>query len=81
MSSISNLLTTSLIIFLLETVVRELIAYGLTALFPGWNDSVLNCFIFGGCLVMMWIGIVILSNRMKWSLSNKKWKKIGSKIN
>ncbi len=67
----------SLIIFLLETVVRELIAYGLTALFPGWNDSVLNCFIFGGCLVIMWIGIVILFSRMKWSLNNKKWKKIG----
>jgi len=67
----------SLIIFLLETIVRELIAYGLTALFPGWNDSVLNCFIFGGCLVIMWIGIVILFSRMKWSLDNKKWKKIG----
>ncbi len=68
----------SLIIFLLETVVRELIAYVLTSLFPGWNDSVLNCFIFGGCLVIMWIGIVILFSRMKWSLDNKKWKKIGT---
>lgn len=67
----------SLIIFLLETVVREMIAYGLTALFPGWNDSVQNCFIFGGSLVILWAGIVILLGRMKWSLDNKKWKKIG----
>ena len=67
----------SLIIFLLETVVRESIAYGLTALFPGWNDSVLNCFIFGGGLVIMWIVIVIIIGKMKWSLDNKKWKKIG----
>ncbi|QEE18086.1 acyltransferase family protein [Promethearchaeum syntrophicum] len=67
----------SLIIFLLETVVREIIAFGLTAVFPGWNDSVLNCFIFGGSLVIMWIVIVIILGKMKWSLNNKKWKKIG----
>ena len=64
----------TLIIFLLETIVRESIAFVLSAIFPGWNDSVLNCFIFGGSLVILWICIVILFNKLKWVLSNKKWK-------
>ena len=68
----------SLIIYLLETPVRELIAFGLNALFPGWNDAIPNLFAFGGGLVILWVGLVILLTKVKWMPNNKKWKKIGS---
>lgn len=53
----------SLTVYLLQIPLSELLAAGLTALFPGWNDTVGAAVIFGVGNAAMWMGIAALWSR------------------
>jgi hypothetical protein len=47
-------------VFLIETPVRELLAKGLSAVAPGWNDTMGAALLFGAVLVVGW-GLVLMA--------------------
>ncbi len=63
----------TLVIYLLETPVRELLAFLLSLIFPTWNASIPACFIFGAGLVFLWVIVISLLNRKNIIIANQWW--------
>jgi amino acid transporter len=56
-------------VFLLETPVRELLAKALTAVAPGWNDTMGGALLFGASLVVMWGFVLLVWERSGYAYS------------
>jgi peptidoglycan/LPS O-acetylase OafA/YrhL len=54
----------SLTVYVIQVPVSELIAEGLTAISPGWNNTIGAAVLFGAANVALWMGIVAL-----WSMA------------
>jgi len=65
---ILNFSKNSLTFFLLERIIAELFGLLMETILPDWNNYIWSCLLFGGFLVLFWIGISIL-----WSLANFKF--------
>lgn len=63
----------TLVIYLLETPIREIFAFILSQIIPNWNTSIPACILFGVGLIAFWVSVVSLLNRKKIFIPNKWW--------
>ncbi|MFZ3074250.1 MAG: hypothetical protein WA093_03945 [Minisyncoccales bacterium] len=71
----------SLSIYMLETLLSELLRVVLSGFIPGWNQTINGCLAFGAFNIIVWIGILFLWRRsdFKYSLEYY-WVKLSLKI-
>jgi hypothetical protein len=66
--------TSSLTIFLLQTPISELLAVGLSAGLPGWDQEIWPMFMFGGANLFLWItAIRMIPNRKRLWPAESLW--------
>lgn len=58
----------SLTIYLFEVTISELLRLAGLKIFPGWNNTINGCLLFGGVNVVVWIGIL-----WAWQRSNYRY--------
>lgn len=58
----------SLTIYMLETLLSEIIRLVINPLIPGWNQTINGCLLFGGFNILIWTGIVYF-----WKKKNFKY--------
>jgi len=59
----------SLTIYLLETLVSELLGKAGHILFPGWDQTINGCLLFGAFNVALWVGILFLWRKIDFRYS------------
>ncbi len=59
----------SLTIYLLETLLSEILGQGVALFLPNWNQSINGCLIFGALNVMIWAGILAIWRRIDFRYS------------
>ncbi|KAF0206811.1 MAG: hypothetical protein FD171_2181 [Actinobacteria bacterium] len=59
-------------VFLIETPISALIARGLTAVAPGWNDTMPAALLFGAVYLAAWAGVLALWERSDYRFSAER---------
>ncbi|HBB91397.1 MAG TPA: hypothetical protein DC042_06685 [Bacteroidales bacterium] len=59
----------SLTIYLLETLLSEVLGQGVALIFPDWNQTINGCLLFGALNVLFWAGILAIWRRIDFRYS------------
>jgi hypothetical protein len=59
----------SLTIYLLETTVSEMLRIAGLRLFPGWNDTINGCLVFGAVNILFWTVVLFFWRRVNFKYS------------
>jgi surface polysaccharide O-acyltransferase-like enzyme len=59
----------SLTIYLLETTVSEVLRIAGLSLFPGWNDTINGCLVFGAVNILFWTVVLFFWRRVNFKYS------------
>ncbi len=63
----------SLSIYLLETLLSELIRIPMLKILPGWNQTINGCLVFGAINVLLWVILVFIWKQFGFKYSLEYW--------